>query len=158
MEEFIQLKNNNVCKIKVKDQEGNERGELVFDLEDIELPLKYEKMFEMHKQNENYVRRQFIIIDKKPDRPGNILSANEKEKLKVIKEFYKRDMEALDLFLGEGKTQMILDIMGRKPYISMFEDIGEAIKPLDSILDKNAEITEEKIKEKYKVDLENIIE
>ena len=158
MEEFIQLKKDNVCRINVKDQNGEIRGELVFDLEDIELPLRYEKMFELHRQNENYVKHQFILIDKRQDKPGNILTSNEREKIKVVKEFYKRDMDALDYFLGEGKTQMILDIMGRKPYISMFDDIGEALKPINSILKKNSDITEEKIKDKYKIDMENVIE
>lgn len=158
MKEYIQLKDDNVCRIKIKNKQGEICGELVFDLEDIELPVRYEKMFEMHKQNESWVRHQFIIIDKRQDKPGNILSSNEMEKLRAMKDFYKKDMKALDYFLGEGKTQMILDIMGRKPYISMFDDIGEALKPINKILEKNSKITEEKIKDKYKVDVENVIE
>lgn len=160
MEDFIQLKKDNVIKIKIKDQEGNDTGKfLTFDLEDIELPLRYQQMFEEHKKNENYVKHQFIIIDKKQDKKGKkILTANEEEKLKVMKEYYQREMHALDLFLGEGKTQMILDIMGRRPYISMFNDIGEALKPLNNILEKNIELTDEKIKNKYKIEMENIIE
>ena len=158
MEEFIQLKDDNVCKIKVKDKKGEIKGELIFDLEDIELPIKYEKMFATHKQNENWVRHQFILIDKRPNKPGNILNSNTIEKLRIIKEFYKKDMQALDLFLGEGKTQMILDIMGRKPYMTMFDDIGEALTPINKVLEENAKLTEEKIKQKYQIDLENIIE
>lgn len=158
MKDFIQLKEDNVCRIDVKDKNGEVRGQLEFDLEDIELPLRYEKMFEMHRKNESYVRHQFIIIDKRQDRKGNIISVNTKDKLNVIKEFYKRDMEALDLFIGEGKTQMILDIMGRKPYLDMFEDIGEALEPINKILEKNNEIVEQKIKDKYKIDMENVIE
>ena len=131
---------------------------LVFDLEDIELPLRYEKMFELHSKNNNWLRHQIIIIDKKEDKPGKILSSNEKEKLKAIKEYYKKEMEALDLFLGEGKTQMILDIMERRPYVNMFEDIGEALKPINKVLEANSKMTDEKIKEKYKIDVENIIE
>ncbi|MBO7732038.1 MAG: hypothetical protein J6S67_05785 [Methanobrevibacter sp.] len=158
MEEFIQLKKDNVCRIKVKDQEGKERGVLEFDLEDIELPIRYEKMFEMHRQNESWARHQLLIIDKKQDVPGKVLSKNEMAKLKVIKEFYLKDMKALDMFLGEGKTQMILDIMGRKPYLSMFDDIGEALTPINKILEENSKITEEKIKDKYKIETESIIE
>lgn len=159
MEDFIQLKKDNLVRIGIKDQYGNDTGKkLVFDIEDIELPLKYQEMIERHKKNVSYVNHQFLIISKKDDVKGKkLLSRNEEEKLKVLNEFYKRDMDALDLFLGEGSTQMILDIMGRKPYWTMFDDIGEAIKPIEKILEKNLDETNERIKEKYKLDEEEDI-
>lgn len=160
MEDFIHLKKNNLIRIGIKDQDGNDTGKfLTFDLEDIELPLRYQNMFEEHKKNQSYARHQFIIIDKREDVNGKkLLSRNEEEKIKVINEFYKREMQALDMFLGEGKTQMILDIMGRRPYLTMFDDIGEAIEPISEILEKNMKTTEDMIKEKYKIEDESILE
>lgn len=160
MEDFIHLKKNNLIRIGIKDQDGNDTGKfLTFDLEDIELPLRYQNMFEEHKKNQSYARHQFIIIDKREDVNGKkLLSRNEEEKIKVINEFYKREMQALDMFLGEGKTQMILDIMGRRPYLTMFDDIGEAIEPISKILEKNMKTTEDMIKEKYKIEDESILE
>ena len=45
MEEFIQLKEDNVLKVKIKDKDGKDTGcQLQFDLEDIEMPLKVSKI------------------------------------------------------------------------------------------------------------------
>ena len=58
-------------------------------------------------------------------------------------------MKALDLFIGEGKTQMILDLMGRKPYLTMYDDIGRLIEPILPQLKINVESIKDKIKTKY---------
>ena len=49
---FIQLKKDNVLRLGIKDINGNDTGEfLEFDLEDIELPLKYQELIERDKKN-----------------------------------------------------------------------------------------------------------
>lgn len=150
MTDFIQLKKNNIIRIGIKDYDGKETGEhLEFDLEDIELPLKYQECEERHRKNVQYVKMQFAIIDKKEDKRGKkLLSANEEEKIKVVSEFYKREMEALDLFVGEGGTKKLLN--GRKPYYSMYDDINETLKPVMPIIEKGFGDIETKIKDKYK--------
>ncbi len=150
MTDFIQLKKNNIIRIGIKDYDGKETGEhLEFDLEDIELPLKYQECEERHRKNVQYVKMQFAIIDKKEDKRGKkLLSANEEEKIKVVSEFYKREMEALDLFVGEGGTKKLLN--GRKPYYSMYDDINEMLKPVMPIIEKGFGDIETKIKDKYK--------
>lgn len=150
MTDFIQLKKNNIIRIGIKDYDGKETGEhLEFDLEDIELPLKYQECEERHRKNVQYVNMQFAIIDKKEDKRGKkLLSANEEEKIKVVSEFYKREMEALDLFVGEGGTKKLLN--GRKPYYSMYDDINEMLKPVMPIIEKGFGDIETKIKDKYK--------
>ena len=56
-------------------------------------------------------------------------------------------MKALDLFLGEGGTEKLLN--GRKPYYSMYEDISEILEPvLPLIKERTIDITD-KIKQKY---------
>lgn len=159
MEDFIQLKESNVIRVGIKDKDGNILdGELEFDLEDIELPIKYQEMLEKHKKNDNDLRHQLNIINKKEDIKGKkLFSKNQEETFKAIKEYYLKEIEALDYFLGEGKTQMLLNAMKRKPYMSMFEDIGELLTPLIPIFEKNLEITEKTIKEKYKIKEDNIL-
>ena len=159
-EDFIQLKKDNIIRIKIKDQFGNDTGkELEFDLEDIELPIRYQQMLEEHKKNILNVRNQLIIIEKRQDFKGKkLLTKNEEDKIKAIKDFYVKEMDAMDLFLGRGKTQMILDIMKRKPYMSMFDDIGEALVPIIPIFEKNMELTEKQIKNKYQIKDESVIE
>ena len=84
-ENFIQLKKNNILKIGIKDSDGNDTGEhLEFDLEDINLPLRLNECDEKHRKNLEFLRNQFIIIDKKEDKKGKkILSWKEEEKLKA---------------------------------------------------------------------------
>lgn len=158
--DFIQLKKDNILRIGIKDIEGNDTGEhLEFDLEDIELPLRLNECEAKHRKNLEYLRNQFVIIDKKEDKKGKfILSWKEEEKLKILQEFYKREMEALDLFLGQNGTKKLLN--GRNPYYSMYEDINEMLNPILPKLKLRADDIANKIKEKYsnKVTEKNVLE
>lgn len=150
MEKFIQLKKDNIVRIGIKDSEGNDTGErLEFDLEDIELPLKYQECEEKHRKNLQSLKMKLIIIDKKEDKKGKkLLSFNEEEKIKAVSEFYQEEMKALDLFLGKNGTKKLLN--GRNPYYSMYEDINEMLEPVLPILKKGFDNIEQKIKDKYK--------
>lgn len=160
MADFIQLKKDNILRIGIKDIEGNDTGEhLEFDLEDIELPLRLNECDAKHRKNLEHLRNQFVIIDKKEDKKGKfILSWKEEEKLKVLQEFYKREMEALDLFLGENGTKKLLN--GRSPYYSMYEDINEMLEPIMPKLKLRADDIADKIKQKYsnKANEKNVLE
>lgn len=146
---FIQLKKDNILRIGIKDANGVDIGEhLEFDLEDIELPLRLKQCEAKHYKNVEFVKNQFVIINKKEDKKGKFyLSSNEEEKIKVLQEFYKREMEALDLFLGDGGTKKMLG--GRNPYLSMYEDINEMLAPILPKIQIRAEDIMNKIKGKY---------
>ena len=160
MADFIQLKKDNILRIGIKDTKGNDTGEhLEFDLEDIEMPLKLNESEMKHRKNYEYLRNQFVIIDKKEDKKGKfMLSWREEEKVKALQEFYKREMEAMDLFLGEGATKKLLN--GRKPYYSMYDDIMDIIEPIMPKLEVNADNIINKIKNKYseKTNEKNVLE
>ena len=149
MTDVIQLKKDSILRIGIKDANGVDTGEqLEFDLEDIELPLRLNECEAKHRKNLEYLRNQFVIIDKKEDKKGKfILSWKEEEKIKVLQEFYKREMEALDLFLGQNGTNKLLN--GRKPYYSMYEDINDMLVPILPKLKLRADDIANKIKEKY---------
>ena len=149
MTDFIQLKKDSILRIGIKDSDGNDTGEhLEFDMEDINLATRLNDCDEKHRKNLEFLRNQFIIIDKKEDKKGKkILSWKEEEKLKVLQEFYKREMEALDLFLGENGTKKLLN--GRNPYYSMYGDINDILKPILPKLKLRADDIAKKIKDKY---------
>lgn len=155
MADFIQIKKSNIIKIGIKDENGVDTGEhLEFDMESIDLPLRLNQCDAQHRKNLETLRGQFLVIDKKEDKKGKfILSWKEEEKLKVLQEFYKREMDALDLFLGEGGTKKLLN--GRKPYYSMYDDISEMLEPILPKLKLSADSIVEKIKEKYSNTKEN---
>ena len=66
MENFIQLKKDNILRIGIKTAEGKDTGEhLEFDLEDLELPLRLNQSGVEHKKNLQQLKMQFQIIEKK---------------------------------------------------------------------------------------------
>lgn len=157
----IQFKRDNVLKLKLKNEMGEDTGEyLEFDLEDIELPLRYQQALEEHKKNYNSLKNQLLIISKKEDHSGKkLLSSNQEASLIALSEFYKKEIKIMDLFLGEGKTQMILDkVMRRKPYLTMFNDIMESIEEVSDLFNVGYSSIEDKIKEKYSKVEDNILE
>lgn len=149
MTDVIQLKKDNILRIGIKDANGVETGEhLEFDLEDIELPLRLNQCEAQHRKNLEFMKMQFVIIDKKEDKKGKyLLSWKEEEKIKVLQEFYKREAEALDLFLGKDGTKKLLN--GRNPYYSMYEDINEMLEPILPKLKLRTEDIINKVKQKY---------
>lgn len=156
--ESIKLKKSNILKIGIKTDEGVDTGNyLEFDLEDIELPLRLQECEKRHKENVRQLNCQRIIISKKQDKKGKKLySANEEAMIKATQDFYKKEMEALDLFLGEGGTSKLLN--GRKPYISMYEDISDYLEPIMPLIHKNIKGIQERIMEKYKKVENDVIE
>lgn len=158
MENFIQLKKDNILKFGIKTADGKDTGEhLEFDMEDIELPLRINQSELEHKKNIQNLKMQIMVIDKKQDKKGKqLLSWKEEEKIKAYKEFYNKEMKALDLFLGEGGTLKLLN--GRKPYYSMYEDIGEIIEPIIPIIEKRTQEITNIIKEKYANKKSDVIE
>lgn len=157
----IQFKRENVLKLKLKNEMGEDTGEyLEFDLEDIELPLRYQQALEEHKKNYNSLKNQLLIISKKEDHTGKkFLSSNQEASLIALSEFYKKEIKIMDLILGEGKTQMILDkVMRRKPYLTMFNDIMESIEEVSDLFNVGYSSIEEKIKQKYSKKEDNILE
>ena len=153
-------KRDSLIRIGLKDENGNDTGEyLQFDIEAVSNAINYQECVEMHKKNLSALKNQFIIIDKKQDHNGKkLMSANEEAKMKALEDFYIKEMEALDLFIGKGKTQVILNIMGTEPYFSMFDDISELLKPVLPVIEKGFNDFKSKIEEKYKVKEENVLE
>ena len=157
---IIQLKKNeDILKLKIIDEEGNDtRNYLEFNLEDIELPLRYQELVEKDKQNKQMLKNQLIIIEKKQDHKGKKLySANEEAKIKAMVEFYKKEAEVYDMFLGKDGVKKLLN--GRELSWSTLSEIDEIIN--STILPK-LQVSKEKIKEKimgkYKTKRDDVLE
>lgn len=150
--ESIQLKQDNLLKIGIKNAEGEDTGEIItIDLEDIKLPLRCQESEKMIKDNNRWLQAQRIMIEKRPDKKGKkLLSANEEALLKLVNEYYEKQTKAYELVLGEGAIKKIL--CGREMYITFFSDLEEQMKKLRPKLNQNAVDIKEKIKsitEKY---------
>lgn len=150
--ESIQLKQDNLFKIGIKNAEGEDTGEIItIDLEDIKLPLKCQESEKMIKDNNRWLQAQRIMIEKRPNKKGKkLLSANDEALLKLVNEYYEKQTKAYELVLGEGAIKKIL--CGREMYITFFSDLEEQMKKLRPKLNQNAVDIKEKIKsitEKY---------
>lgn len=150
--ESIQLKQDNLFKMGIKNAEGEDTGEIItIDLEDIKLPLRCQESEKMIKDNNRWLQAQRIMIEKRPDKKGKkLLSANEEALLKLVNEYYEKQTKAYELVLGEGAIKKIL--CGREMYITFFSDLEEQMKKLRPKLNQNAVDIKEKIKsitEKY---------
>ena len=127
---FIQLgESTNILRLWIKTIDGRETGEkLEFNLKDIELLDRYQKMADEDNKNKQWIQNQFVIINKKQDfkKKGKIMSNNEEEKYKAILQYYKKQREIYDLFLGEGGTDKLL--YGRKFEWETLQEIEKIIK------------------------------
>lgn len=148
----IKLNKSDVLTLKIETEDGKETGEyLEFDLEDIELPLRYQELLEKDKKNREYLRNQLLIIDKRQDVKGKkLLSKNEEDKIKAIKDFFKKEVEIYNMFLGENGVEKLLN--GRKLGWTSLQEIGELIeKQILPYLDLSMTKITDKVKEKYKM-------
>ena len=146
----IRLKDDDTLKLEIVDSNGVSTGEfLELQLEDIELPFKYQEIIERLKKSRNNLKNQFAIIEKKQDHKGKkLMSSNEEEKLKALNNFYKEQVEIYNIFLGENGVQKLLN--GRKLRWTTLSEIDELIeKQIAPQLDLTMKDITKKIKSKY---------
>lgn len=158
---YIQLKENDVVILRIRDKDGNDTGNyLEFDLEDIELPLKLQEMQEKDKKNRIDTRNKLRILEKQQDHKGKkLLSYKQREEIKIMQEFYRKEVEIYNMFLGENGVEKLLN--GRKLNWAILEEIDEIIETaIIPKLEINRDNITKKIMEKYsnKRDDVNVIE
>ena len=147
---FIQLNNNDVLRLEIKTSDGNSTGNfLEFDLEDIELPLRFQELMEKDKKNKERLRNEMLIIDKRQDVKGKkLLSKNEEDKIKALNDFFNKEVEVYNMFLGENGVQKLLN--GRKLGWTTLQEIDDIIeKQITPHININMEKITERVKEKY---------
>lgn len=152
----IQLRRNeDLLRLKIIDENGKDTGNyLEFNLEDIELPIRWQQLIEEDKKNRAYLRNQFTIIEKKEDHKGKkLLSANEEAKVRAMQDFYRKEVEIYNMFLGKNGVEKLLN--GRELSWSTLNEIDKII--VENILPKleiNANQIKEKIMKKYSNSIE----
>ena len=138
---FIKLNKDNVLRLGIQTNDGKDTGEyLEFDLEDIELHLKYQELLEEDKKNKMNLRNQMLVIDKRQDVKGKkLMSKNQEDKIKALNEFFKKEVEVYNMFLGENGVQKLLN--GRKVGWTTLQEIDDIVEKqiaphLDVSMDK----------------------
>lgn len=147
---FIKLGKSDVLRLGIKTDDGVDTGEyLEFDLEDIELPLRYQELLEKDKKNKEHLKNQLLIIDKRQDVKGKkLMSKNEEDKIKALNDFFKKEEEVYDMFLGENGVKKLLN--GRKLGWTSLQEIDEIIgNQISPYLDVRMDKITDKVKQKY---------
>ena len=147
---IIKLNKDNILRLKIQTNDGIDTGEVLeFDLEDVEMPLRYQELIEKDKKNKENLRNQMIIIDKRQDVKGKkLLSKNEEDKMKALNDFFNKEVEIYNMFLGDKGVQKLLN--GRKLGWTTLQEIDEIIeKQIAPHLDISMKNITNKIKEKY---------
>lgn len=147
---FIQLNQDRILRLEIRTDKGEKTGEVLeFDLEDIELPLKYQELLEKDKKNKENLRNQVLIIDRRQDVKGKkLFSKNEEDKIKALNEFFKKEVEVYNMFLGERGVEKLLN--GRKLGWTTLEEIDTIIeKQIVPKLNVTMNDITKRIKEKY---------
>ena len=155
----IKLNKKDTLRLKIQTEEGIDTGEyLEFDLLDLELPLIYQELIERDKKNKAYLQNMLKIIEKRQDVKGKkLLSKNEEDSIRAINEFFKKEKEVYNMFLGERGVEKLLN--GRKLSWNTLEEIDEIIeKQIVPHLDIKMENIQNKIKEKYKQAVDKQVE
>lgn len=146
----IKLNKSDALTLKIQTEDGKDTGEyLTFDLGDIELPLKYQELMEKDKKNKENLRNQMLIIDKREDVKGKkLLSKNEEDKIRAINNFFMKEIEVYNMFLGPRGVEKLLN--GRKFTWTTLEEIDDIIeKQISPYIDINMKKITDKIKAKY---------
>ena len=158
MENEIKLSKSNELRLRITTDDGKPTGEyLTFDLEDIELSLRYQEMIERDKKNKDWLQKEIVIINKRQDVKGKkLLSKNEEDKLKAVNKFFKEEVEIYNMFLGENGVQKLLN--GRKFGWTTLAEIDEIIeKQILPYFEKKAKEIEDKVINKYKIENKEVI-
>ena len=146
----IKLNESDVLTLKIETSDGKDTGEcLIFDLGDIELPLRYQELIEKDKKNKENLRNQMLIIDKREDVKGKkLLSKNEEDKIRAINNFFMKEIEVYNMFLGPRGVEKLLN--GRKFTWTTLQEIDDIIeKQISPYIDINMKKITDKVKAKY---------
>lgn len=150
MDNIIKLNKDSVFRLGIQTSDGKDTGEyLEFQLDDIELPLRYQELIEKDKKNKEQLRNQMLIIDRRQDVKGKkLLSKNEEDKIKTLNEFFIKEIQVYNMFLGARGVEKLLN--GRKFTWTTLQEIDEIIeKQIAPHLEVNMKNITDKVKEKY---------
>ena len=155
---YVQLgESTNILRLWVKTKDGKETGEyLEFNLKDIELLDRLQKLQDEQNKNRQWVKNQFAIISKKQDftKKGKIMSNNQELEYNAIKEFYKKQKNIFDMFLGKNGVDKLL--YGRKFEWDTLNEINKIInEQITPYLDITMDNIKNEIKGKYNQEIDN---
>lgn len=145
--ESLRIKNNDIYEIEVNDQGDT----ITFYLTDIELPLKIERMYQMISEIGQDMKKEVEVTEE--DGTG-VIDAKKLAENRQAAEAFKKMRAATDEVLGEGACQKIF---GDINYLTMFDDLFEALEPHLTKMNLQTANINKRIMEKYKKEDEEVV-
>lgn len=145
--ESLRVKNNDIYEIEVNDQGDT----ITFYLTDIELPLKIERMYQMISEIGQDMKKEVEVTEE--DGSG-VIDAKKLAENRQVAEAFKKMRAATDEVLGEGACQKIF---GNINYLTMFDDLFEALEPHLTKMNLQTANINKRIMEKYKKEDEEVV-
>lgn len=159
-EKVIKLSKPNTLVLVIEDENGNKTGEkLTFNLNDIELPLKLQKLIDEEKKLRDWFNKEIVIINKRQDHKDKdkIYSKNEEDEIIAANKYIKDEAKLLEEFLGEGSVKKLLN--GRPLGWDTLHEIDQIVKTqLTPYFNQNALDFKKLIKEKYGAETNDVLE
>lgn len=129
--------------------EVNDAGETIeFNIEDPTLALRAEKARQDVMKIADKCKLELSVINKQKDSKtkGSILSKKQREQMECYNKMYQDMRKAMDAFLGQGACQKIF---GETNYLTMYDELFEALRPHFEKMGLNAESLKDSIVRKY---------
>lgn len=145
--ESLRVKNNDIYEIEVNDQGDT----ITFYLTDIELPLKIEKMYQMISEIGQDMKKEVEVTE---EGGTGVIDAKKLAENRQVAEAFKKMRAATDEVLGEGACQKIF---GNINYLTMFDDLFEALEPHLTKMNLQTANINKRIMEKYKKEDEEVV-
>ncbi len=145
--ESLRVKNNDIYEIEVNDQGDT----ITFYLTDIELPLKIERMYQMISEIGQDMKKEVEVTE---EGGSGVIDAKKLAENRQVAEAFKKMRAATDEVLGEGACQKIF---GDINYLTMFDDLFEALEPHLTKMNIQTANINKRIMEKYKKEDEEVV-
>lgn len=135
--------------------EVNDNGDtIVFNREDITFPLKIQKMYEDCEKLEKETKLKLKAIEKKPNTKKGYLGTRDIEFLNLTNKTFGKMRTIMDGVLGKGACQKIF---GDTNYLSMYEDLMDALNPILEEIGLKDKSVKEAVIEKYSEEDDGVI-
>ena len=117
-------------------------------IEDPTLALRAEKAKQDVMKIADRCKLEISVIEKQTDSKakGNILTKKQREQMEAYDKMYRDMRKAMDTFLGQGACQKIF---GDTNYLTMYDELFEALQPHFEKMGLNAESLKDSIVRKY---------
>lgn len=134
---------------------SDDGDEIVFDLQDIDLPIRIRSCIDRLTKLDQSMREKIIVINNKYNNQPNSDDRKTAETLEVYRQYFADARSLMDDMVGKKGAMDI--IFGPTNYIEMFDDLFEALEPHFKAMNLSVEGLVERLKKKYGKKDENVL-